>query len=117
MYRNFHFLRSSECLIALYTILQVAVDQALGYPKHHDERALLSMKTPNNKSILHDSLLSNKTRGHYAYTCGVVVCLSRGRVYNIGSRIQRSSDKNTIYYLLLYPHTMPSSGTVDVCIY
>ena len=48
-YRKLRFLRFPEGLIAVYTIPQegtlgIFLDQVLRYPKHHDERAPLSMK-------------------------------------------------------------------------
>ena len=90
-YRKFHFLRSPESFITHSAIPQegtlgFSFDQVLGYPKHHDERPLFSVKTRNNRTIAHDSLLSNKSRGHYAANCSVVLCLFHQWVYKIGCK-------------------------------
>ena len=73
-YRKFRFLHSSESLIPLGTIPQEGTFGGnVGYifgqdfedPKQHHERAPLSvksLKTRNNKTVLHDSLLRNMSR-------------------------------------------------------
>ena len=94
-------------------------NQVLGYLKRHGERALFSVKTQNNRTPLYDSPLQHAEdhcNADYPDHCSVVVCLLRERVYNTGSRIQQSSDNTTVYYLLLYPHTMPTSERVVVCL-
>ena len=63
-------------------MLGIFFGQVLGYPKQHDEIALLSVKTRNNRTFLHDSLLSNNSRVTATPT-SVVVCLFCERVYII----------------------------------
>ena len=110
-------------MIALYTVprdgtLGILFEQVLGLTKHHNERALLNVKTRHNGTSCMTPVVQ-QIKGHCSTAhCRVVVCLFDGRVYKIGPRIQRCSDNlNTIvYYHPHHPHTMSTSANQPVCI-
>ena len=65
--------------------LSIFLGQVLGYPKHHDERTLFSVKTWNNRMFFHDALLSNKSRVTGTQTMPITevclfVCSARGYI-------------------------------------
>ena len=93
--------------------LSIFLAQILGYPKHHDERSLFSVKTRNNRMFFHHAFLSNKSKVTAPPKTGVwlFVCSANGYITKLTN--PRSSDNTTVYYLLPYPHTMPTTSEVQ----